>query len=261
MKLKFLGTGGGRFVTGEQKRRTAGIILTTDEARIHVDPGPGALVYTHDELEQPLSTDAVLVSHGHLDHRNDAEALIEMITEGAGKPGAVFANRSCLKGYGDLERCISEYHQHMCSRVELLEDGSEFDYKDMVIQSQEMFHSDPKTQGFILDDGESSIGFWTDTEYSDELAGFYSECDTLVVYCTLPRGKSVPSHTGLDDVPDLVEKAGPKTVILTHFGYAFLESDMDNQKNWLEEQVDAKVVFAEDGMEFPGDAKLSRFTS
>ncbi|MFB6216464.1 MAG: MBL fold metallo-hydrolase, partial [Candidatus Aenigmatarchaeota archaeon] len=81
MKLKFLGTGGGRYVTGEQRRRTAGIVVQTEETQIHIDPGPGALVYAHEELDEPLDTDAVIVSHAHLDHSNDAEAMIEVMAE------------------------------------------------------------------------------------------------------------------------------------------------------------------------------------
>lgn len=260
MKLKFLGTGGGRYVTGMQRRKTSGIIVETEETQIHVDPGPGALVESH-EQDVAEETAAVIVSHGHVDHSNDAEAIIEMITEAYDRKGAVFASESVLSGYGEVEKRVSDYHQGLCSVVGTLEEGSEFEFEDVTIKSQEMFHSDPKTQGFVLETGEKSVGFWTDTEYSRELAGFYEGVDTLVVYCGRPRGEEVPGHTSLSNVPGIVEEAEPSTVIVTHFGYKFLDSDLEEQEEWLEEEVDAKVVFAEDGMEFPGDAKLSRFAS
>lgn len=259
MKLKFLGTGGGRYVTGEQIRRTAGIVVETAETQLHIDPGPGALVYANSELEEPLETDAVVVSHAHLDHANDAEAIIEMMTQSGDKPGAVFANETVLSGYADLEKKVSSYHQELCQRVETLEDGSEHGFHDLEIRSQEMFHGDPKTQGFVLEDDESSIGFWTDTEFSEELLEFYEGCSTLVVYCTRPKGKPLASHTSIGEVPDIVDAVEPNTVIVTHFGYAMIDSDIDEQEEWLEDQVDAKVVFAEDGMSFPGNRSLGDF--
>lgn len=259
MKLRFLGTGGGRYVTGEQKRRTAGMIMTTEETRIHVDPGPGALVYTHQEMDNPIETEAVIVSHGHLDHSNDAEAIVEMMTETGNKPGAIFASESVLRGHGDIEKQVSDYHQDLCVDIKQLEDGLELEYNELEIRSQQMFHSDPKTQGFILSDDEHEVGFWTDTQYSDELTDFYSDCDVMVIYCTMPRDKSVASHTSLSDVPDIVERIDPKTAIITHFGHSFLNSDMEEQKQWLKDEADCKIIFAEDGMVFPGNRSLASF--
>ncbi|MFB6292483.1 MAG: MBL fold metallo-hydrolase [Candidatus Nanohaloarchaea archaeon] len=259
MKLRFLGTGGGRYVTGEQIRRTAGIVVETEESQVHVDPGPGALVYANEELDEPLETDAVVVSHGHLDHANDAQAIIEMMTESGDKPGAIFANETVLHGHADIEKWISNHHQEKCRTVETLEEGSEHEFQDIEIRAQQMFHSDPKTAGFIIETDEKTVGFWTDTEYSDELADFYSGTDVMVVYCTLKKGDSISSHTSIDDIPDIMERVDAGTVIVTHFGYSILDSGLAEQEEWLKEQVDAKVVFAEDGMEFPGNRRLGDF--
>lgn len=260
MKLKFLGTGGGRYVTGEQLRNTAGIVVQTDEAQVYVDPGPGALVHAHEMLNDPLETDALVVSHAHLDHSSDANAIIEMMVESGDQPAALFANETVLNGYGDIENTVTQYHQDLCSTVEKLGDGTEHEFKDLEIRSQEMFHTDPRTAGFVLETDEKSIGFWTDTEFSDELLELYSDVDVMVVYCTRPKGKSLRNHTSVDDIPKIMSATDANTVIVTHFGYSFLDSDMDEQKDWLEEEIDAKVVFAEDGMEFPGNRSLGDFS-
>jgi ribonuclease BN (tRNA processing enzyme) len=258
MKLKFLGTGGGRYATGLQSRKTGGIVVFSEETQVHIDPGPGALIHSHRMLEEPLETEAVLVSHGHLDHVNDAEAIVEMMVEAGDKPGNVFAPESVLSGYGEIEKSVSDYHQDLCVRIEELSE-SELEFKDLIIETQEMFHSDPKTQGFKISDGEKTFGFWTDTEYSDELIKFYGDCDTLVIYCTRPKGRGVRSHTSLSDVPEILEKTGVKNVIITHFGQAFLNSDIEEQKQWIKEEVEAQVTFAEDGMEYPGNRSLGDF--
>ncbi len=259
MKLKFLGTGGGRYVTAEQKKKTAGIIVETAETQIHIDPGPGALVYTHEELDKPEDTEAVLVSHGHPDHSNDAEPIIEMMTEAYKHSGTIFANESCLSGYSDIEKTISSYHQELCGVVKQLEEDSEFEFKDLKIKSQQMFHSDPKTQGFTLKTDQKKIGFWTDTEFSEELLEFYEDCEIMVIYCTRPKGEGLRNHTSVGDIPDIVEAIDPGTVIVTHFGYKFLESDIEEQKEWLKEECGSKIIFAEDGMEFPGNRSLGDY--
>ncbi|MFB6114998.1 MAG: MBL fold metallo-hydrolase [Candidatus Nanohalobium sp.] len=258
MKLKFLGTGGGRFVTGMQRRKTAGIIVETEETKIHVDPGPGALVYVNEE-EKPGEIEATVVSHAHPDHSNDAEAIIEMMTEAYDNPGAVFANKTAMEGHGDIEKVISEYHKDLCATSETLKEGSEYEFKDVKIESQEMFHGDPNTQGLTFETEEKKIGFWTDTEYSEELLDFYKDCDIMVIYCTRPRGRSVKGHTSVDEIPDILEEVEASTAIVTHFGYAILDSGLEEEKEWLKEEVDAKVIFAEDGMKFPGNRSLGDF--
>lgn len=259
MKLTFLGTGGGRYATGEQIRKTGGIVLESEETQIHIDPGPGALDESHRELDNPLQTEATVVSHAHLDHHNDAEAIIEMMAESAKQPGAVFANETVLNGYGDLEKAVSDYHRDLCKTVETLEDGSSHEFRDLTIRSQEMFHSDPRTAGFVIKSDEKSVGFWTDTEFSEELLDFYSKVDWLVVYCTRKRNSGVPQHTSVDEIPDIVDAAEPKTVIVTHFGKGFLDSDMEEEEKWLDEKLDCKLVFADDGMVFPGNRTLGDF--
>lgn len=259
MELIFLGTGGGRYVTGEQKRRTGGIIVKTEETQIHVDPGPGALVHSHEKLDEPLDTEAVIVSHGHLDHSNDAEAIVEMITESGNHAGAIFASKSVLEGYSDIEKRVSSYHEDLLATTKKLEEDTETQFKDVKIRSQKMFHSDPTTVGFTLETDDKKIGFWTDSEPSDELTDFYEGCDTMVVFCTRPKGATQPNHTAVTDIPDIVENLDLKTVIVTHFGYKFLESDLDEQKEWLEDSIEPKVVFADDGMKYPGNRSLSSF--
>jgi ribonuclease BN (tRNA processing enzyme) len=258
MELKFLGTGGGRFVTGMQRRKTGGIILKTEETQVHIDPGPGALVETHENAD-PEETEALVVSHAHLDHANDAEAIIEMMVEAYDQAGHVYTNETSLEGYSDLEKKISNYHSNLCGDVNILEEGSEHEFKDLEIESQQMFHSDPKTAGFTISSGEKKIGFWTDTEFSKELVDLYEGCDTVVVYCSRPREAPIESHTSLDDIPDMMDEISPSTVIVTHFGYKFLEQDLEAQEKWLDEDIDAKVVFAEDGMKFPGNRSLNAF--
>ena len=45
--IKFLGTGGARFVASRQIRATGGLWLHYKDTDLYIDPGPGALVKLH----------------------------------------------------------------------------------------------------------------------------------------------------------------------------------------------------------------------
>jgi len=258
MELIFLGTCGGRYATGQQMRKTGGIVVKSDESQIHIDPGPGALVESHQNIK-PEKSEGLIISHAHLDHSSDAEPIIEMITEAYGNECYLFGNKSSLEGFSDLEKTVSKYHQDFCNNVTVLEESSETDFKDLKLESQEMFHSDPKTIGFTIEDEKKKIGFWTDTEYSEELLPFYEDTDVMVIYCTRPRKEPVKAHTSVNDIPKIMDNVEAETCIVTHFGMKFLHKDLEEERDWLQNQIEGKVIFAEDGMKFPGNRTLNNF--
>ena len=77
VEVIFLGTGGGRFATITQKRKTGGIRIISDTLNMHLDPGPGALIYSLNMGLNPQRIKEILVSHAHPDHYGNAEVLIE----------------------------------------------------------------------------------------------------------------------------------------------------------------------------------------
>lgn len=264
MELVFLGTGGGRYATAKQTRQTGGVILKTNKTQIHIDPGPGALVHSNKELENPGDTEAVMVSHGHIDHYNDAEAIIELITQSNNYPGAIFANETVLNGYKDMDKQISGYHQNLCQEIHNLNENKVIKYKDLTIKTIELKHADPKTVGFKISNEDKQFGFWIDTKYREEFTDFYRGVDTLVVNCLISRNMDSDKHTSISDIPRLIREINPSTLILTHFGKYLLENGkLEENKDWLEEEcrdLDTDVIFANDNMKYPGDRSLEDFS-
>jgi len=257
MKLHFLGTGGGRYATAKQLRKTAGMILEGEESSIYIDPGPGSLVECQEYSTEKLG--GLIVTHSHPDHYCDAESIIELVSVIHENSCKLLAPESVLNGYGDMEKSVSNYHQEMCTAKVNLTDKPYAEIGEFKIETQEMFHNDPKTRGLKISDEVKTFGFWTDSNYSDELIKFYQGCDALIINCNRPREGNIRGHTSLTDVPKILEELDVKAVIITHFSDKFLESDMEEEKAWLDDQVDAKVIFSEDGMTYPGDRKLSSY--
>ena len=238
-------------------RDTGGMILESDEASIFVDPGPGALVKAQDYDTEKL--EGLVVTHSHLDHYAGAESIVELISVVEENPCKLMAPVSVLEGYGDMEQSVSNYHQNQCTRIVNLTEKEKTELNDLKIESQEMFHTEPKCRGLKISDGEKTFGFWTDSNFSDELTDFYRECDTLIINCNRPKEGSLRGHLSLSEVPDIVEDSSISTVIITHFSDKFLESNLEEEKAWLQEEIDQKVIFAQDDMTYPGDRKLSSF--
>ena len=256
MKLHFIGTGGGRRTLTNQTRKTAGTIVESEKASIYIDPGPGSIVHSQDKNKEKLK--GLIVTHSHLDHYGDAEAIIEQISYKYNNSCKLMAPVTVIDGYGEYKPAISDYHQNLCTDVVNLTD-KDTELDDLEIESQEMFHNEPKCRGLKISDGEEKIGFWTDTRYSEELLEFYEECDILVINCAKPHNEKSRNHTSMQDIPKILENSEASTAIITHFNSKFLEADMAEEENWLKERVSQKVIFAQDGMTFPGDRKLSSF--
>ncbi|RLF48539.1 MAG: MBL fold metallo-hydrolase, partial [Thermoplasmata archaeon] len=94
-EIRFLGTGGGRFATILQARATGGIYIEDGRTKLHIDPGPGALVQMKKYGINPMKIDALLISHCHPDHYVDAPVIIEAMSKGGKKKrGALLGSKS-----------------------------------------------------------------------------------------------------------------------------------------------------------------------
>ncbi|MDP6600597.1 MAG: MBL fold metallo-hydrolase, partial [Candidatus Woesearchaeota archaeon] len=78
----FLGTGGDSYVVGKQLRASGGIILQINDDQYHIDPGPGALVMAKETGVNLRANTALFVTHNHLNHCNDINAVIDAMTYG-----------------------------------------------------------------------------------------------------------------------------------------------------------------------------------
>src|SRR3989339_883501 len=110
--IKFLGTAGARVVVSKQVRSSGGIWLSLDGTNLHIDPGPGALVkcWSSKPPLDPSTLDGILLSHRHLDHSGDVNAMIEAMSEGTFKQrGVLVAPAEALKSDPVVLRYVRKY--------------------------------------------------------------------------------------------------------------------------------------------------------
>jgi phosphoribosyl 1,2-cyclic phosphodiesterase len=258
IELVFLGTGGGRFATITQKRRTGGIRLISENFNIHLDPGPGALVYSLEAGLNPQKVTGVLVSHCHPDHCNDAGVLIEAMTRGMTKKrGVLAAAQSVLRGNETCEPCLSKYHQTMPERVVDAQPGVSFQIGDLKITATEAKHSDPSTVGFCFETADvGDIAYTSDTEYFQGVGKPYKNVRLLLLCTMRPAGSPWKGHMTTDDAIKILKEATPEMAVLTHFGMKMIFKSPPKEAEYIQQQTGIPTMAAKDGLRLKIGAKI-----
>jgi len=249
LDIHFLGTGGGRFAMTTQRRRTAGIRLVQGETQVHVDPGPGALVFSNWAGLGPQKLDAVVVTHCHPDHYGDAEVFIEAMTHGTtSKRGLLAATTSVLWGSDGVGPSVSAYHRGLVGEVVEMRPGAEFSVNDLGFKATEARHSDPATVGLLMrTPGQGSVGYTSDTGYFPELAQIYHGVRLLILCTMWPRAQRLEKHLSTDEVEMILKDARPSCAVITHFGMRMLNAGPEKEATYLEEATGVRGAPASTG--------------
>lgn len=247
--LIFLGTGGGRFATISQARATGGMYVHTESARMHIDPGPGALMRLRSCGIDPTKTRALAITHCHPDHYADAEILIEAMTHGCKRRrGVIAASSSVLRGYGDIGPAVSAYHSSRAADCVVLEPAVSLEIDHVRLSALKTFHSDPTGVGLRLESPDGIISITGDTSLKEEIYDAHRGCDVLVLSVTRPLKARIPHHLCTEDAAMLAGDIKPKMAILTHFGMKIISAGPDSQAKWIEKQTGIRTIAAWDGM-------------
>jgi phosphoribosyl 1,2-cyclic phosphodiesterase len=246
----FLGTGGGRFATITQKRRTAGIRIISEGLNLHLDPGPGALVHSINEGLDPQKLNAVFVSHCHPDHYTDAEVLIEAMTRGmTRKRGVLAAAKSVLTGNNLCEPSISKYHQQMPEQKIEAVPNMKFQVGDVNVLATEARHTDPDTVGFRFETRDfGDFAYTSDTEYFEGIGKYYEGVRLLVLCVMRPAGKPWKGHMTTNDAIKIVEETRPEHAVLTHLGMQMIFKGPASEAKLIKDKTGVPTVAAVDGM-------------
>ena len=222
----------------------------SDGLNLHLDPGPGALVYSIDEGLDPQKLDAIFVSHCHPDHYTDAEVLIEAMTRGTTrKHGILAAAKSVLNGSSTCEPSISRYHQQMPEKkIEALP-NLKFQVGNLNISVTEARHTDPDAVGFRFETQFGDFAYTSDTEYFEDMVKYYEDVRLLMLCVMRPAGKPWKGHMTTDDAMRIVEATHPEQAVLTHLGLQMIFQGPAKEAKLIKEKTGVPTVAATDGMQ------------
>ncbi|WP_457612019.1 MBL fold metallo-hydrolase [Methanocaldococcus sp.] len=249
VEIIFLGSGGGRWATITQKKPTGGFRIHTDKLKLHVDPGPGAIVRLNELKISPWKTNSLFISHCHPDHYNDGEILVEAITNGmTRRRGAFIGSLTAVKGFGDYEYVISKYHQSKLELVKALFPGEEIKVYDHIIRATHTKHGDPFGIGFRLKTIYGDIGYTSDTEFIPKLIEEFDGVRVLVANIVRKKNEKVRGHLCSNDVIDLINSMEnkPELLIMNHMGVKM--TNPISEAKYIESLTGVKTIPAKLGL-------------
>lgn len=250
--LKFLGTAGARFVVAKQLRSSAGIYLEAKGVRVLIDPGPGTIVRlaaSKPRLDAE-KIDGVILTHGHIDHANDVNIIIDAMTAGGiNKRGQLFAPRESLEGE---KAVVLSYLKSYLEQIVVLEPQREYSLGQLTWKTSGRHHHGVETYGLIFDINGKKLAFVADTKFFPELVTYYQGAYWLVinVVSATPFADPAIQHLVLDDARRLIKEVRPEISILTHFGMNMLRAKPWELAQKLGEECQRRVIAATDGLTF-----------
>ena len=245
--IKFIGTAGARFVVAKQLRSSGGLWLSLEGVNLYMDPGPGALVRclaSKPKLD-PTKLDGILLSHKHLDHSGDINAMIEAMTEGGyRRRGVLFAPQDALED----DPVIFRYARSYVDRVEVLKENGNYSVGGLNFSTVRRHIHSVETYGFNFYLSGLTVSYITDTKFYPELLSQYSGELLIMNVVLLTEPQHPIDHLSLEDVKEILKKCRAKTVVLTHFGMRLLQAKPWEVAERLSQETGLKVIAARDGM-------------
>lgn len=250
VKLTFLGTGGGRFSTLFQARATGGVYLEDAAARLHIDPGPGALLQLHAAGLDPRDTTGVMVTHSHLDHCNDANLVVEGMTRGGTeKRGFLVGSVSVMEGHGGSPPIITPYHRDLVTDCATARPGGSYRVSGTRVEFLPTEHRDPTTIGFKMETSAGTVTYYTDSIARQDLIDPLEGSRVLALGITRPRSAHIPHHMTTDDAADIARQVEPELLVLTHLGLKLIREGPEKEARYVEEETGVRTIAAQDLME------------
>ncbi len=246
-KILFLGTGTGG-AANQQLRSSGGIVIQTHGYQFFLDPGPGALLRAKQfGINARLNT-AILVSHAHLNHCNDANILISSMThDGIDPKGVLISNKTFVSGSESINPVLTKFHQKCVERIITPDPGQKIGIENVEIHALKTQHSDSSAIGFKFFTKDFILTYSSDTAYSREIVEQYQQSDILIL--NMPNfDKKSDSNLNVEDVKKIIRKVQPRLVLLTHFGLKVIHKDPLLIARSIHRETGIQTIAAKDGL-------------
>ncbi len=247
--IAFLGTGGDAYTVARQVRGAGGIIIELEGQQFHLDPGPGSLPMAKQMGIDLRKNVALLITHAHLNHAGDANAVLSAMSYGGMDPhGVLIASESVMSGAPGISKAISSFHMRCAERALSLVGVPRVGINTVNVNILPAVHNDPTAVGFQLVAGKDRISYTGDTGLTREVIEAHRGATVLIACMPLPAEEHSATLLNVEDVIELANEIGPRTLIVTHFGHQLLKQDVRAIGRDISKRVKAHVIMAEDGL-------------
>ncbi|MBI2041058.1 MAG: MBL fold metallo-hydrolase [DPANN group archaeon] len=248
-RLIFLGTGGGRIVVANQYAGTGGFIVQTEGYQIWVDPGVGAVVRAKQFGVSAARTDIIYVTHQHIDHCNDVNAVVDAMTLGGIKQrGTAISTPTLINGSDKDQPWLNSAFKAYLKDSFAVKPGDKIKIDKLNFVATPARHDIEYCNGLRLETPKFTLGYTSDTAYFPELAEAYKGCSILILDVLKPGNEAWKTHFNSEDAAKLISEVKPELAILTHFGAKMLRANPIYEARNIQKKTGIRTLAAQDGM-------------
>lgn len=191
----------------------------------------------------PARLDGILLSHRHLDHAGDVNAMIEAMTLGGTEPrGVLFAPRDAFEGDDPV---VLRYLRGYLTRLVTLEEDGQYRVGNVKVFCPVRHRHRGEVYGFKFVTERIAVSYIADTAYFPELAEVYRA--DVVLFNVVRYKPSSLDHLHVPEVEELIRAMRPKLSVLTHFGMTMLRARPWVVARNIGQATGCQVVAAADG--------------
>ncbi|WP_457638698.1 MBL fold metallo-hydrolase [Persephonella sp.] len=246
--ITFLGTGGGRVVVFRQIRHSGGLWLNIEGVNILVDPGPGSLVRIFEHGFDTRDIDMVVVSHRHLDHSSDVNAVVESATESTKKPlDMLVCPEDVVEGEDPI---LLRYLRAGIKEIKILKEKTDIQYRKITVKGTvPHIHKGAQTYGIEFHTESKKVVYVPCGKfYEGMLEGYTENPDLMIFNTTFPQPAEQYYHLSVPDVEQMIQRYRPKKAVITHFSIPMLKADPEKMAARLSRKTGVPVTAAYDGL-------------
>ncbi len=191
---------------------------------------------------------SLFVSHNHLNHANDINAVISAMTyNGFDKKGVLVANNEVINGTEKSKPYLRDFYKNCLEKYIVLEQGQRVGINEVEVKALKTIHSNDAL-GFKFFTPLYTLSYSSDTKYSVEIVEEYKNSNILIL--NVPYLKKDKEQKGLakEDAIKIINEVKPRLAIITHFGTDFLRADPLYEIRDIKKETESQVIAATDGM-------------
>jgi len=247
-KIIFLGTGGGGSMVSLQTYSTAGFWVNLEGVDLYFDPGPSAVYKIRQAGLNPDNLKGIFISHKHLDHTGDLNALIEAVHYQFSNKGWNYKDYQVFCP-PDVVPYIIENHQKMPGKIVKVRSEQSYRLEHLKIMTTKKllekpcYHGNLEQYGYEVRGKQFSFAYVPETFYQ---SGLFKklESDILVL------NAMAPTNDYPEQLVKIVKEISPQLVILRHWIKRAADYGIKKYAHDLGKATGVKVIAVKDGEVF-----------
>ena len=244
MLLKILGSG---TCVISLKRSSPANYLKIGGKQLLVDCGPGTLMQLEKAGLHYKDIDIVFITHYHIDHISDLDALIWVYKWG----GLKRKKDLIIVGPVGFANFYNTYIKPLVWEtpaesfdVIIKEIENKIDFTTFAVECCKTEHTD-ESVAYKFIENENSLVISGDTDFSEDLIKLAQGCNVLMLECSFENSMKVNGHLTPKECGFIAKRAGVEKLILTHLYPASPEIIRLNEAK----EIFVNTILAEDLME------------